>query len=464
VCTALFHAQSASAGRLEAGTFIAHDTSVNGSPVRIDFQEQFDVAPIVVALIGSTGTDAAKIRITNITTTGFDELIIEPNDFGGTHITETIHYIAVEPGRHVLPDGRIIEAGRQDITAVQHGRGVAGPESFASISYSAPLPILPAVLAHIQSANSETRTVATQTSQPYLTSTHQNITATGFELALERSEVNEGPIPSAETVGWIAFPSGTSGIFPDVGGNNITWSGVNTASNIQGFDEGCFTNSFGQSSASAVVIAKKSSHFGGDGGWIRRCSLSDTQIGLTVDEDTSRDSERRHISETASIIAFSQPFHALLEPDINVSKTSIAFTDGFGTDFALPNAMVEYLITVSNNGNAPANFDSIVVTEILPPNVALIVTDFAGPGSGPVQFSDGSPASGLSFSFGGLSDGTDSVFFSTDGTDFSYTPTDGGDGTDPAVTHIRIAPTGFMAPNNGSGATSFTLRLKTRID
>ena len=131
-------AMPAHAGRLEAGSFTAHDTSANSLPVRVNFQQTFDTVPVVVALIGNNGSDAAKIRITNVSTTGFDELIPEPDSFDGPHAAETIHYLAVEPGRHVLPDGRIIEAGLASVSAVQHGSGVSGPESWASAGESRP--------------------------------------------------------------------------------------------------------------------------------------------------------------------------------------------------------------------------------------------------------------------------------------------------------------------------------------
>lgn len=455
----------AHAGRLEAGSFTAHATNTgNPNPVRVNFQQVFDTVPIVVALSDNNGPDAAAIRITGVSTTGFDELIIESDSFDGPHAAQNVHYLAVEPGRHVLPDGSIIEAGFSSVSSVQHGNGVSGPEGWTTVSFSSPLPIPPSVIAQIQTANSETRTVASQTSQPFITATLENPSVTGFRLALERSEVNGGPIPSAETVGWIAFPAGSSGTFPDIGSNVITWSSVNTALNIQGWGNGCFSNGFGLTSTSRIVVAKKNSHIGGDGGWLRRCSLNSNTIGLTVDEDTARDSERNHTNESASIIAFSRSFHALLEPNLSVTKTNVSFADPLGGDFALPGATVEYLITVQNGGNAPPNYDSMTLTETLPAQISLVIGDFGLPGSGPFQYQDGTSASGLTCNFISFASTTDCYSFSTDGTNFSHVPSDVGDGTDPAVTHVRITPTGYMAPDTGAGATSFTLRFRGRID
>ena len=149
--------QPAQAVRIEAGSFTAHATNTgNPNPVRITFQNPFDTVPVVVALSDSNGPDSAAIRITNIDTTGFDELIIEADSFDGSHAAQTVHYIAIEPGRHFMPDGTIIEAGTALISAVQHGAGVAGPESWASVLFTAPLSSTATVIAHLQTANSET--------------------------------------------------------------------------------------------------------------------------------------------------------------------------------------------------------------------------------------------------------------------------------------------------------------------
>ncbi|WP_204244753.1 H-type lectin domain-containing protein [Parasphingorhabdus marina] len=457
----------AMAGRFEAGSFTAHDTFGNRNPVRVTFQQPFDTVPIVVALADTAGNNSASIRITNVSTTGFDELILEPDNWDGQHIAQNVHYIAVEPGRHVLPDGQIVEAGRISTAATQFGSGVAGTASWQSVSFSELLPGTPSVIAQIQSANSETQSVANAPSRPHITAIMQGLTSAGFQVALDRSQANSGPIPSSETIGWIAFPGNLSGTFPDIASNPVTWSSVNTGATIRGWDNGCFTSGIGQTSSSRIVVAKKISRNNADGGWFRRCSLNSSTIGLRVDEDRDQDNERSVASadaERASIIAFSRSFHALLEPDISASKVHVTFEDPFGGEFALPDAVVEYLITVENDGNAPPNHDSLILTEALPSSLSLVVSDFAGPGSGPIQFQDGSPSSGLSFSFAGFGNFADSVDFSTDGVNFTYTPSDSGDGTDPAVTHIRIQPAGFMAPNTGTGATSFAIRLKGKIN
>ncbi|MEP2736078.1 MAG: hypothetical protein ABJP34_07240 [Erythrobacter sp.] len=405
------------------------------------------------------------MRITNVTTNGFDELIIEPPNWDGRHVPMITHYIAVEPGRHVLPGGAVIEAGTINTASVQFGSGfTGGTASWANVNFSSALPATPTILHNLQTANSEINNVADQNSQPHITSIAQNPSLTGFQTALDRSQADSGPWPSSETIGWIAFPAGQTGDFDDVNGANVDWAASTTGFNVRGWDDGCFSNSTGLTNAS-VVVAKKLSRRNDDGGWFRFCSIGATAISVRIDEDRDQDTERNVAAgdaERAGIVAFSSSFHANLAADLTTSKVKFS-TSGANGDFELPGALVEYTIGVTNQGNAPPNYESVVVTDALPSELALVVTDFGAPGSGPVQFTDGSPTSTLTCTFIALGNMTDCIAFSIDGSDFSYTPVDSGDGTDPAVTHVRVTPTGAMSGDYGSGDPNFELRLRARI-
>ncbi len=465
----VFSVSNAYAGRIEAGVFTAHDTFPAGGrdPVRVNFQQSFDVIPVVIALSDQRGGDTASIQITNISTTGFDELILESDNFDGRHISQTVHYIAIEPGRHVLPDGTVIEAGFTNTSATQFGTGVAGTASFTTVNFSAPLAATPSVITHLQTANSETRDVANQSSRPHITALSVSPSVNGFQLALERSQANSGPVPSTETVGWIAFPAGQSGTIPAVTGADVTWSSVNTSANIRGTDNGCFTQSFGQTSGTRVVVAKKNTRNNPDGGWFRFCSINSTTIGLRVEEDRDQDNERGLTtaqSEAASIIAFNRAFHSQLTVDIDITKISENFADTITpVGYALPDTIFDYVINITNSGNSRPNFDTVIAMDNLPSGVAMVIDDIAGAGSGPVSITNGAVPSELSYIFNGLSDLTDSLEFSTDGVDFNYIPSDSGDGTDPNITHIRVTFFGAMAPQNGATASSLELRFKTKI-
>lgn len=458
------------AGRIEAGHFTAHATAGGGgSPRRVNFQQTFDVAPIVIAIASTQGNHSATIRITNVSTTGFDELTIEADNWDGTHVAMNIHYIAVEPGRHVLPDGTVIEAGRTALSNVQFGTGFSGSTaSWQNVAFSAALQSTPVVLHNLQTANSETRNVPSQTSRPFITSIASNPSISGFRLALDRSQANTGPWPSTETVGWVAFPSAETGSFLDTGNGQIDWSTVTTSATVRGMDNGCTSYQHGLSAVASqvVAVAKKITRNNADGGWFRYCAINGQNISLLIDEDRDQDNERSVTGgdqESAAIIAFSRSFHALLEPELNVTKARTATDDGQGGDFSIPGALVDYMIAVSNSGNSPPNANSVMVTEALPDALDLVVTGYSGPSTSPVSFEQGSPASNLNCPFISLSSTSDCVEFSTDGINFGYAPVDSGDGTDPAVRYIRVRPSGFMLGDTGSGAPSFTLKLQARV-
>ena len=149
-------------------------------------------------------------------------------------------------------------------------------------------------------------------------------------------------------------------------------------------------------------------------------------------------------------------------------KTAVVLTDpvnGASNPKAIPGAVVSYTITVNNQGGRPADLDSTVVTDEIPTDSSLIVSDIGGGGSGPLIFTDGSPASGLTYTFTSLGSTTDDLEFSSDGgTSFTYTPTPDANGIDANVTDIRINPKGVFLPSSGAGDPGFNIVFRVRVD
>ncbi len=154
-----------------------------------------------------------------------------------------------------------------------------------------------------------------------------------------------------------------------------------------------------------------------------------------------------------------------LEPVLVVTKNVSTLVDpisGTTNPKAIPGSEVLYTVNVSNQGTGTVDADTFEITDAVPNNGCLMVQDIAGAGSGPVDFQDGSPSSGLNYSFTSLSSTSDDLEFSSDGGgSFNYSPTAGASGCDPAVTHIRINPTGVFAADSGSGSpeAEFSFRV-----
>ena len=102
--------------------------------------------------------------------------------------------------------------------------------------------------------------------------------------------------------------------------------------------------------------------------------------------------------------------------------------------------------------------NSILIGDATPANSALVVTDIIGAGSGPAAFTAGT--SGLTYSFISLASAADDIEFSNNnGLSWTYTPVTGANGTDPAVTNVRLRPKGVMAAN-----TTLQFRLRYRVN
>ena len=132
---------------------------------------------------------------------------------------------------------------------------------------------------------------------------------------------------------------------------------------------------------------------------------------------------------------------------------------------AIPGSVVEYSITIANQGAGTVDADSIFIVDPVPGDACMIVDDIDVPGSGPVLFEDGSPGSNLSYSFISLGSSADDVSFSDDGgLTYNYTPTPDAAGCDAAVTHLDINPTGQFAADTGSGSPSVTFRFRVSVN
>ena len=155
----------------------------------------------------------------------------------------------------------------------------------------------------------------------------------------------------------------------------------------------------------------------------------------------------------------------VLRPILQVSKVVSTLDDPVNSTTnpkAIPGSHVLYTVTVENQGAGTVDANSIEITDAVPNDACMMITDIAAPGSGPVRFLDGTPGSGLSYTFTSLLSTADDLEFSRDGgANYDYLPTAGASGCDPLITHIRINPTGTFAADTGSGSpqAEFSFRV-----
>ena len=252
---------------------------------------------------GSENPDPTTARIRNVTTTGFEVSVFEPTGADGATAQMVVDYFAAEPGTYTFPGSVRMVVGSVN-TDRQLGQNFSNTPAFVSFPSSA-FSAAPAVVAQVQTVNSQTSLQPGAIASPWLDAVVTDVSAQNMDIALDRAKTSTGTVV-AETIGYIAMESGDSF---SLGGATI--QALRTPTNIEGWDDaGCFTNNFVTPFAGAPkIVASKNTDNGGDYGWIRRCSVSASTVGLVIDEDESDGSNRSHSAdESAGVLAFSSSF------------------------------------------------------------------------------------------------------------------------------------------------------------
>lgn len=137
-------------------------------------------------------------------------------------------------------------------------------------------------------------------------------------------------------------------------------------------------------------------------------------------------------------------------PVLSVAKTSAPVATSGVERFNVPQADVDYSITVTNSGGSTVDLNSQLIADVLPAGVTFFNGDIDPVTAGIQPFVFTANGSGLTLSAG-------NVAYSNDGgTSFGYAP---AAGYDPAVDALRFSPQGTMAANS-----SFTVRFRTRVN
>ncbi len=294
----------------------------------VTLQQTYPSAPLIFILPGEENTAPSSIRIRNVTATTFQVAQVEAPNGDGAQPATTVHYLAVEPGRHTMPNGTVLVAGTLSTTAFQNK--LLGGTSWGSVSFSPSLSATPAVLAQVQTMANETGAVPGKASVPWLETAVRNVATTGFSLALERAEVVNGSVSVAETIAYFAMAGGSNGSFADNSGTTVTYESIISPVTIT--NSCTWVNFAGAYSVTPLVIASQNTRNGGDGGWLKRCgspNIQTTRVSLKIEEDTANDSEQTHTTESAGILVFSQPFAATIIPPVaNYRFDACALTTG----------------------------------------------------------------------------------------------------------------------------------------
>lgn len=231
--------------------------------------------PVVIAIPPTyNGANQATVKVDNVSSTGFDLRIEEPDNLDGSHTTETVHYIVVETGSFLFADGTIVEAGSVS----------SGTLGFQTVNLTGGFSGTPRIFTQVQTNNSSTNFIKTR---------QRNASSSSFQVKLERGENTNSVAPSStETIGFLAVRNGVGnigGVQIETGG--FTFNNTNTTHT--------FASTF---NAGNHIVTSIGTFNGGDPAGVRINSFSTTNVNLLLEEDTTDDTEIFHTNETLNYL------------------------------------------------------------------------------------------------------------------------------------------------------------------
>ena len=315
--TSFFYDSNAATSIPTANTLMLESNTINLPPTSftsVEFKQIYEYPPAVFLLEDNQNPEPSSVRIRNVSKQGFEVVPVEPDSTVADALdqTTTVQYLAISKGQFQFPDGKDIEIGPvvppDEIINFQSKR-LSG-DSWFSFNFATAFSSTPALLSQIQTMNSEPTHSPGSPSQPWMTTAVRNVSSLGGEIALDRAETNTGTISVAEKISFLATAPGIIADFKAVNGSTISSEAQATSDTIAG-TVSCYAYNFLQAyPVSPLVVGSQMRWDGGDGGWLRRCSTTNTQVRLKIEEDWALDRDNAHTTESAGFLAFSEPFHA----------------------------------------------------------------------------------------------------------------------------------------------------------
>ncbi|GAD30925.1 MSHA biogenesis protein MshQ [Photobacterium leiognathi lrivu.4.1] len=312
------------AGEYEFGSF---DTSVCSSLIvaesedsyddesgcKITFKKTFATRPLVFLMptIPSINTDddaPQTLSLLNVTKSSFSVAqVVAPlakkNSSLQKNQMATISYLAIEAGITEFDDGHKVFAGSISTKRFVSDGNQSNP-AYEYINLTTKASFItqsPIVLSEVQGRKNKR----------WLTTAVTNLSQQGFNIGLELTRVNkkEPDIDSKERVGFlISQPHAGETLGYDYEfsfGDIISNSGKDYPLQHVCNSEVGFSHK--KYSTVPNVIAGKLTRKGGQGGWLRRCALTDKGVSFVIDEDIPENtaiSSRRHTDEKVGFLAF----------------------------------------------------------------------------------------------------------------------------------------------------------------
>ena len=262
---------------------IGEVTNLNHQSQTIVLDHNFSNPVIFAQPLSRKGPDPSTIRITDIQSDRFSVQLQETTlkngqSHAGTHTTETFSFLVVEQGIWELSDGSIIEVGNVATDAIT-------TSNWQSINFNHDFTDTPVVLTQVQTDNDAT----------FVRTRQQNATNNGFDVALEEEEAFKSSGHGSETIAWLAISPGQG-----------TWDGNEFIAGNTGdqVTHNWYTIDFGNNFINAPKFLANIATFDGpDPSGLRYQNLTNGNVQIMIEEDTSNDSETNHTTEDINFLA-----------------------------------------------------------------------------------------------------------------------------------------------------------------
>jgi len=245
---------------------------------QVNFSRCFADPVVVAKPLSYNGSDPAVVRMRNVDSRGFEIRVQEWDYLDGTHdIKDTVSYVVMERGSHVLNDGTQVEAGSfvTDLTS-----------SFGTFSFNQSFPVVPVVVAAVASFNEPEA----------VTDRLRNISTAGFEFRMQEQEANVQS-HNDETIHYIAWQPGFGTV------NGLSFEVATTGDVVTDqFSPILFDSPFLQGPR---FLADMQTTNGIDTAAVRWQNRDPDGIEVKIEEEKSLNVETAHITEVIGYMAFS---------------------------------------------------------------------------------------------------------------------------------------------------------------
>ncbi len=321
------------------------------NPVVIAGPPSFDGGDAVAVRV--YGIDSIRDPLTDVVSTSFKIKLQESLNLNNIHTTESVSYFVIEAGRHVLPDGTVIEAGTVQTAGLatwdlnDGERAIFG--DYVDVPFVRGFDSSPLVFSQIQTFN-DTSDVGR-----YAHTVQSNVDTTGVRVAIERNEGqnNEDVATTFDTSEFQA--NGTAQLTTDniirltlssANASGSAWTTRNVSSanqfsfstsmtlNVYSPSGGSDSDGVGGDGMAFVIHSGSTSLLGGSGGALGLPSTSTPFIAVEFDNFKGGDYDRTD----------APPTHIGIDTSNNGSVASVAVTryNGRSQGWDLRYAWIDY--------------------------------------------------------------------------------------------------------------------------